>query len=66
MPQKSKRATVAAVRKDYAAAKRRYKAAGKAAFGKPANSTAKKTYRSAKAAYKKVGNTLGRLTGIKK
>lgn len=57
---------MAAARKEYAAAKRKYKATGKAAFGKPASSTAKKAYRSAKAVYKKTGNTLGRLTGVKK
>ncbi len=67
MPQKkTKRVTVAAARKEYAAAKRKYKTTGKAAFGKPASSTAKKAYRSAKAVYKKAGNTLGRLTGVKK
>jgi hypothetical protein len=53
------------LRAEYGTIKRAYHKAGKAAFGKPANSTAKREYHQLKRAYKTVGNKLGRATGIK-
>lgn len=61
----TKTAKVAALRREYNAANRAYHKAGKAAFGKPAGSAAKKTYRAAKSLRNRVGAQLGRLTGRK-
>ena len=64
----SKKATPSVIRQlraDYGTLKRAYHKAGKAAFGKPANSAAKREYHQVKRAYKTVGNKLGRATGVK-
>ena len=53
------------LRAEYEPLKKAYHKAGKAAFGKPANSKAKREYALLKRAYKTVGNKLGRATGIK-
>jgi hypothetical protein len=53
------------LRAEYGSLRRSYHNAGKAAFGKPANSAAKKEYNRVKRAYKTAGNKLGRATGIK-
>jgi hypothetical protein len=53
------------LRAEYAPIKKAYHKAGKAAFGKPANSAAKREYHQLKRAYKTIGNKLGRATGIK-
>jgi len=53
------------LRAEYGTAQRAYRKAGKAAFGKPANSAAKREYHASKRAYKTIGNKLGRATGIK-
>lgn len=58
-------AVVRQLRAEYGTLKRAYHKAGKAAFGKPANSAAKREYAQVKRAYKTVGNKLGRATGIK-
>jgi hypothetical protein len=58
-------AVVRQLRAEYGTVKRAYHKAGKAAFGKPANSTAKREYGQIKRAYKAIGNKLGRATGIK-
>ena len=58
-------AVVRQLRAEYGTIKRAYHKAGKAAFGKPANSAAKREYHQLKRAYKTVGNKLGRATGIK-
>ena len=58
-------AQVKSLRSDYSKAKSAYHKAGKAAFGKPANSTAKKEYKTARNAYKKAGALLGKATGRK-
>jgi hypothetical protein len=68
MPRKTTRKSsseITATRAEYEKVKRVYHKAGKAAFGKPTNSTAKKEYKAVKAVYRRVGNKLGRLTGIK-
>jgi len=62
---KASPSTVRSLRSEYGIIKRAYHKAGKAAFGKPAHSTAKKEYAQLKRAYKAVGNKLGRATGIK-
>jgi len=53
------------LRSEYGTVKRAYHKAGKAAFGKPANSAAKREYHTLRHAYKSIGNKLGRATGIK-
>ena len=53
------------LRADYGSLKRAYHKAGKAAFGKPAKSAAKKEYNVVKRAYRIAGNKLGHATGIK-
>jgi preprotein translocase subunit Sec63 len=72
MPRKSTKshrkaspAIVRELRAEYVTLKRAYHKAGKAAFGKPANSKAKKEYAQVQRAYRTVGNKLGRATGIK-
>jgi hypothetical protein len=52
-------------RKIYAEVKREYKKLGKRAQGKAKNSVAYMEYKTAKRAYKQVGNALGRMTGKK-
>lgn len=61
MPTKSAKA--ATLRREYNAANREYHRTGKKAFGKPANSAAKKEYRAAKRERNLLGSKLGRLTG---
>ena len=53
------------LRAEYAPIKKAYHAAGKKAFGKPANSTAQREYATLKRAYRTIGNKLGRATGVK-
>lgn len=62
---KAAKSVVRELRSEYGTLKRAYHKAGKAAFGKPANSAAKRQYHQIKRAYKTVGNKLGRATGIK-
>jgi uncharacterized protein YukE len=62
---KASPSVIGQLRKEYGKVKRAYKGAGKAAFGKPANSAAKREYATIKRAYKTIGNKLGRATGIK-
>jgi len=62
---KASPSVVRELRSEYGTLKRAYHKAGKAAFGKPANSKAKKEYAQVKRAYRTVGNKLGRATGIK-
>ena len=64
MPRATKKTQIAEARREYEPAKRRYKKAGKAAFGKPKNSKPYKEYQAAKADYRRKGRTLGKLTGI--
>jgi len=67
MPTKrpSKRSLINAARREYGKVKRAYHAAGKKAFGKPANSKVKKEYRAIKRVYQTVGRKLGKLTGVR-
>ena len=59
------RTEVKETRHEYDVLKRAYHKAGKAAFGKPENSVAKREYKQIKSAYRRVGNKLGRLTGVR-
>jgi hypothetical protein len=58
-------AVVRQLRAEYGTITKAYHKAGKAAFGKPANSAAKREYNTIKRAYRTIGNKLGRATGIK-
>lgn len=58
-------AVVRQLRSEYGVVKKAYHKAGKAAFGKPSNSVAKREYATLKRAYRTIGNKLGRATGIK-
>lgn len=68
MPQKrqSKRAVVAAARREYNQLTRAYHKAGRRAMGKPERSAVKKDYRELQHAREKVGRRLGKLTGVHK
>ena len=72
MPRKTTKSTkknapavVRQLRLEYGKIKKAYRTAGKKAFGKPANSVAKREYSELKRAYKTIGNKLGHATGIK-
>jgi len=56
---------IAEVRREYNAAKREYKSAGKKAMGARSGSPAKKKYGAAKREYHQIGKLLGKLTGKK-
>jgi hypothetical protein len=56
---------IRAVRREYHEAKKLYNQMGKKARGKPKSSAVYKDYKLVKRAYKKVGQQLGKLTGLK-
>lgn len=64
MPRVTKKSQIIEARREYEPAKRRYKATGKAAMGKPKTSKAYKAYQAAKTEYRSKGRKLGKLTGV--
>lgn len=62
---KSKKSQIASLRREYVAADREYHKKGRAAFGKPSGSAAKRAYREARQERNLLGSRLGKLTGRK-
>jgi len=66
MPVMSKKAQIAAARREYTKLDRAYHTVGKKALGKPAKSTVHKVYVALKRARNLAGKRLGKLTGVRK
>lgn len=66
MPRASKKTLVRNTRREYDTLTRAFHKAGRAAFGKPESSKAKRDYREIQKERNRVGRRLGVLTGVHK